>query len=314
MAAVMASGAPVSGGDYVSVADAGKLAGLKTAGIYRAIYRGRLHPVRPLGVRHNVIFRGEILAWRARRVWRPTPQEMDALIDAGYNAEDFIPATPGELAASASPTPTGGAAEASGAFVTPSDLLAAMEHYMREGQALTASVAPVVGSATESAMRGWLAATSATGASGSPPDVADVAARVTESAIRPIAETIRANVAPLTEAMAQAAIPRPAPPAEDVVARQMGALRVELAQLLTRIMDALRPMVERLASGGYVTPEDVAPFMALVGELAGSLAGSPLYDLAPRDAPALMPGILAQLATDASQTPARTPARDAGKE
>ena len=289
--------------DLLGVRGVAEAVGVSRSAIFQAIRLGRLHPIKIRASNRLLIFRTDMLAWRLRQTWRPTPEELAALVASGYNAEDFTPAPPIEPA---SASPSGGAAEASGAFVAPSDLLAAMQHYMRESQALTASVAPLVGSATESAMRGWR---DATGASASPSDVADVAARVTESAIRPIAETIRANVAPLTEAMAQAALPRPTPPTEDVIARQMGALRVELAQLLTRIMNAIRPMVERLAGGGYVTPEDVAPFMALIGELAGSLAGSPFYELSPRDAPAQMPGILARLGEGLSQTPT-PPARE----
>lgn len=312
--AAMLDEAPIIAGEYMSVRGACEYAGVTKQSVFYAISKGRLHPLHIPGLSYRVFFRSEVIAWRQRFQWRPLPRQVRTLVEAGYHIEDFTPLTPDELAdsgalASGSSGGAGGAPEASGAFVAPSDLLAAMQHYMREGQALTASVAPVVGSATESAMRGWLAAASATGASGSPPDIADVAARVTESAIRPIAETIRANVAPLTEAMAQAALPRPTPPTEDVVARQMGALRVELAQLLTRIMNAIRPMVERLAGGGYVTPEDVAPFMALIGELAGSLAGSPFYELSPRDAPAQMPAILARLGEGLSQTPT-PPARE----
>ena len=306
MAAVL-DATPNAARDLLSVRGVCELIGVARNTVFNAVNRGRLHPIRVGGSNRYLIFRGEVIAWRHRYPWRPTPEEVAALLASGYKSEDLASLLPIEpTSASPSASSMGGRPEASGAFVAPADLLAAMQHYMRESQALTASVAPVVGSSTESAMRGWR---DATGASASPSDVADVAARVTESAIRPIAETIRANVAPLTEAMAQAALPRPTPPTEDVVARQMGALRVELAQLLTRIMNAIRPMVERLAGGGYVTPEDVAPFMALIGELAGSLAGSPFYELSPRDAPAQMPAILARLGEGLSQTPT-PPARE----
>ena len=330
--AALLDGVPATG-EYMGVKAISEYAGVSKQAVFGAIARGRLHPVHIAGLSYRVIHRGEVLAWHHRLPWRPTPEDMAVLLAEGYKAEDFTPAVPGEPAspldtllgapggssrASASPTPTGvpggdgGAGGASGAFVSQADVRAFIETVFREGQGVAASAGPLVGSAAQGAMRGWA---EVAGASVTPEDVAGVVSGAISGVMRPISETLRDSITPLSEALAQAALPRPAPPAEDAIARQMGALRVELAQLLTRMMDAIRPMVERLAAGGYVTPEDVAPFMALVGELAAGLAGSPFYDLTPRDAPAQMPALLAQLSADtlaASHSP--TPAPDAGKE
>lgn len=288
MAAVLDT-APNAASDFMSVRGVCEYAGITRNSVFHAISKGRLHPLKAEGSSRFLFLRGEVIAWRHRYPWRPTPGELAALLAQGYKAEDFTPATPGELAASQGAAPTGGAGETSGALVTPADVLAYVQVM---SQSVTTGAASVGGEVAERAMRPFAEAMRE-GAQVDINAVSQVARDMATNAIRPFADSMRESFIPLSESLAQALAPRSAPTSEDVVARQMSALRVELAQLLTRIMDAIRPMVERLAAGGYVTPEDIAPFMALIGELAGQLAGTPFYDLSPHDAPAQMPGILA---------------------
>lgn len=303
---------PNAAHDLLSVRGVCELIGVAKNTVFNAVRRGRLHPIRVRGSSRFLIFKSEVLAWRHRYQWSPTPEEMAALLASGYKAEDFTPIEPATASQGAS---------SMGALVSQSDVLAYMQAVMREGQGQIASAAPLVESAAQGAMRGWAETMGASGA----PDVAALASGITEGALRPILDTIRASITPLSESLAQAALPRPAPPAEDVVARQMGVLRVELAHVLMRMLDAMRPMVERLASGGYITPEDAAPMLGLMGEIASGLAGSPLYDVAPRDLSTQLPAIVERLTVEAREkreaqaasptpTPEATAAPDASRE
>lgn len=288
-----------AGYDLLSVRGVAALIGVARGTVFNAVNRGYLHPIRVQHSNRFLIFRSEVYAWRHRYTWRPTPEELATLVASGYKAEDFTPATPGELAASAAPS--GGAGETFSALISVADARAYVETVMRESQALATSAAPLAGNVVEGAMRAWLAQPNA---SDTLPDMTGAMSSAIEGVMRPITETISASVTPISEALAQAALPRPAPLAGDVVARQMNALRMELAQLLTRLMDAIRPMVERLAAGGYVTPDDIAPFMALMGELTSALAGSPFYEPA-REAIAQIPDALTH--HNASPMPTPTP-------
>lgn len=303
MAAVMASDAPAPGGAYVTIAEAGELAGLQTQGVYKAVYRGRLHPLRVKGERGKVVFRSELLAWRNRYRWQPTPVELQALVASGYQAEDFIPSLPGEprgsSTASQGASSMGGASDMSGAFVSPADVLAYIQVL---SQSATTGAASVGGEVAERMVRPFAEALR-DGATVDVGAVTRAAGDMAAQAVRPFAESLNESIAPLTQAMAQAALPRPTPPTEDAtedaIARRMQALRVELAQLLTRMLDAIRPMAERLLSGGYITPEDAAPMITLMAEIAGGLADTPLYDLAPRDISAQLPAIVEHMANKA---------------
>jgi hypothetical protein len=309
MAVAVSVGASIPEDAYMNMTAISDLVGITKQSVQYAIKAGHLHPVRFPWLRHRVYFRSEVLAWRHRYPWRPTSQELEVLMSAGYAASDFAPATPGEpttpfeqLAA----IPASGSGATSGALVAPADLMAYVQSVMREGQALTASAAALVGEATAGAMRPW--AENVRAGVQTPPDMADVgdvASKVVQGAIYPIADTIRVSIAPISDALAQAAQARPAPAADEVT-RHMGALRVEVAAMLARMLEAFRPMVERLIAYERVTSEDAAPFMQLLHELTDALADSPYYALA-QSALAQIPATIEEMNT-LRQAQAQTPA------
>lgn len=83
----------------------------------------------------------------------------------------------------------------------------------------------------------------------------------------PIAEAIR----PLVQSYADAS-QAPAVSATDVE-RVMSAVRFEAAQLLVRLVDALRPLIEAQAQGRRATTDDTRPIIAFMQDMVGKIAG-----------------------------------------